>query len=111
DAWLDDGTDVVVGSSPTLFSAVAAARAAAHRGVPFVMEVRDLWPASIVDLGVIRNRALLAPLEWLELALYRQATGIVTVTEAFRQNLIGRGIAAEKIATIPNGADVSFWQP
>jgi hypothetical protein len=111
DPWLGGDTDVVIGSSPTLFSAVAAARAAAHRGVPFVMEVRDLWPASITELGVIRSRAMLAPLEWLEMALYREASGIVTVTEAFRQNLIERGIAAKNICTVPNGADVSFWQP
>jgi glycosyltransferase involved in cell wall biosynthesis len=111
DPFLRGATDVVIGSSPTLFSAVAAGRAAAFRGVPFVMEVRDLWPASFSELGVISNRAVLAPLEWLEMSLYRAASGIVTVTEAFRQNLIARGVAAESICTIPNGADASYWQP
>jgi glycosyltransferase involved in cell wall biosynthesis len=111
DPFLRGATDVVIGSSPTLFAAVAAARAAAFRGVPFVMEVRDLWPASFSELGVLQNRAILAPLEWLEMTLYRAASGIVTVTESFRRNLIDRGIAADAICTIPNGADVSYWQP
>jgi glycosyltransferase involved in cell wall biosynthesis len=111
DAFLRTSTDVIIGTSPTLFAAVAAARVAAHRNVPFVMEIRDLWPALFSELGVLESRTLLAPLEWLELSLYREAAGIVTVTEAFRQNLIERGIPPEKICTIPNGADVSFWQP
>jgi glycosyltransferase involved in cell wall biosynthesis len=103
--------DVVIGTSPTLFAAVAAARMAKRRGVPFVMEVRDLWPASFSELGVLRNRTLLRLLERLELWLYRRAAGIVTVTEAFRQNLIARGVPAEKICTVPNGADLAYWQP
>jgi glycosyltransferase involved in cell wall biosynthesis len=103
--------DVVIGTSPTLFAAVAAARMAKRRGVPFVMEVRDLWPASFSELGVLRNRTLLGILERLELSLYRRAAGVVTVTEAFRQNLIARGVPPEKVCTIPNGADLAFWQP
>jgi glycosyltransferase involved in cell wall biosynthesis len=102
--------DVVIGTSPTLFAAIAAERAARRRHIPFVMEVRDLWPALFADLGILRNRTLLGALEKLELWLYRQARGIVTVTESFRQNLISRGVPAEKIVTIPNGADLAFWR-
>lgn len=103
--------DIVIGTSPTLFAAVAAAGTAARRRVPFVMDVRDLWPAVFVELGVLRNRQLIWLLERLELALYHQATRIVTVTDAFRDALIERGICCEKIVTIPNGADVSYWTP
>ena len=102
--------DVVIGTSPTLFAAIAAERAAAARGVPFVMEVRDLWPALFAELGILRNKTLLGILEKLELWLYRRATGIVTVTDAFRDNLIARGVPAEKVITIPNGADIEFWR-
>jgi glycosyltransferase involved in cell wall biosynthesis len=103
--------DVVVGSSPTFPAAEAAAWTAASRRIPFVMEVRDLWPAVFTDLGVTRNRTLVRSLEWLELRLYRRATRIVTVTESFRQNLIGRGVAGDKVVTIPNGADIDYWTP
>jgi len=106
-----DKPDVMIGTSPTLFAAIAAATAAALSRRPFIMEVRDLWPAVFVELGVLRNRRLIAVLEGLELFLYRQATCIVTVTESFRSHLIQRGVPAEKIHTIPNGADIAFWQP
>jgi glycosyltransferase involved in cell wall biosynthesis len=103
--------DVVIGSSPTFFAAMAALAAARRHRVPFVMEVRDLWPAIFVDLGVLRNRTVIRALERLEMALYRRATRVVTVTEAFRRDLIARGVPAAKVATVRNGADVEFWQP
>ncbi len=103
--------DVAIGTSPTFFAAMAGASFARRRRIPFIMEVRDLWPAIFVELGVIRNRQLIALLERFEMRLYRQATKIVVVTEAFRQKLIQRGLPAEKIVTIRNGADVEFWKP
>jgi glycosyltransferase involved in cell wall biosynthesis len=75
------------------------------------MEVRDLWPAIFRDLGVLRNETALRLLERWEMSLYRSATRVVTVTDSFRDNIIGRGIPAEKVVTITNGADTDFWQP
>lgn len=102
---------IVIGTSPTFFAAIAAALTGMQFKVPFIMEVRDLWPALFVELGVLRNQKIINWLERLEMALYSQATKVVTVTEAFRRNLIERGIPAEKVHTIPNGADVDFWKP
>lgn len=104
-------SDVVIGTSPTFFAAMAAAYAGFRRRIPFIMEVRDLWPAIFVELGVLKNRSLIRALEYVELTLYRRATRIITVTEAFRRNLIERGVPAEKVLTITNGADVDYWQP
>jgi len=103
--------DVAIGTSPTFFAAMAGASLARRRQIPFIMEVRDLWPAIFVELGVIKNRQVIAGLERLEMRLYRQATRVVVVTEAFRAKLIERGVPREKVATIPNGADVDFWSP
>jgi glycosyltransferase involved in cell wall biosynthesis len=103
--------DVVIGTSPTFFAAMAAAAAGVRRRIPFIMEVRDLWPAVMVELGVLRNRLMIRALERLEMSLYGRATRVVTVTESFRRALIERGIPATKVFTIPNGADVDFWQP
>jgi glycosyltransferase involved in cell wall biosynthesis len=103
--------DVAIGTSPTFFAAMAARSLAKRRRIPFIMEVRDLWPAIFVELGVLRNRRLIRLLERWELALYGQATKIVTVTEAFRRNLIERGVKPSKVFTIRNGADVEYWQP
>jgi len=103
--------DVVVGTSPTFFAAMAAAADAARWKRPFIMEVRDLWPAIFVELGVLRDKRLIALLEKLEWSLYQRSARIVTVTESFRQILIGRGMPPERIVTIPNGADTQYWQP
>ena len=104
-------SDVVIGTSPTFFAAMAAAIEGTRRRIPFVMEVRDLWPAIFVELGVLKNRFLINTCERLELFLYKRAAKVVTVTEAFRQNLIARGIPSEKVVTIPNGADTEYWKP
>jgi glycosyltransferase involved in cell wall biosynthesis len=101
--------EVFIGSSPTLFAAQAAVFAARRYDAPFVMEIRDLWPAIFVELGVLRNRNFIRLLERWEMALYRYAARIVTVTEKFREDLIRRGISANKVATITNGADTDFW--
>lgn len=103
--------DVIIGTSPTPFAALAGLLAAKQRKVPFVLEIRDLWPAIFAEMGIIKNKHIIRLLEWGELWLYRQSTQIVTVTEAFRQDLIRRNIPAQKITTIRNSADTEFWQP
>jgi glycosyltransferase involved in cell wall biosynthesis len=104
-------TEVLVASSPTLFSAVAAFMISRRLGVPFVLEVRDLWPAIFVDLGVIRNRAVIWILERLELFLYRRSRAVVTVTRAFAHDIVARGIDPEKVHVIHNGVDLETFQP
>jgi glycosyltransferase involved in cell wall biosynthesis len=106
-----DNPDVVIGTSPTLFSVMAARRLAMRKKIPFVMEVRDLWPGIFVDLGVIKNITVIKALEAWELWMYRQADMIVTVTEGFRENISQRGIELDKIHTVPNGADLATYQP
>ncbi|HVW03257.1 MAG TPA: glycosyltransferase family 4 protein [Planctomycetaceae bacterium] len=101
--------DVMIGTSPSLFGAVAADISARRFRVPFVMEVRDLWPAAIAGLGVLKNGRVLRMLERIELGLYRRATEIVVVTEAFRRNLVERGVPEDKVHVVPNGADLDFW--
>ena len=103
-------TDVIIASSPTFFSVVSAWLMAVVKRVPFVFEVRDLWPAVFVDLGVLKNRHLISLLEAIEMFLYRRATLIVTVTDSFRQILIRRGIPNRKIITVTNGADIEFFR-
>ena len=103
--------DIAIGSSPTFFAAMAAQTAAWRHGAPSIMEVRDLWPSVFVELGVLRNPYLIRILELWELWLYRHATKVVTVTDAFRLNLIQRGVPVDKVFNVPNGADPEFWQP
>jgi glycosyltransferase involved in cell wall biosynthesis len=103
--------DVVVASSPTLFSALAAWLIARWRRVPFVLEVRDLWPEAIVGLGLMRPGPLVNALERLARFLYHQAARVVVVTEAFADRLVMQGIPRRKLAVIPNGADTRLFAP
>jgi glycosyltransferase involved in cell wall biosynthesis len=98
--------DVVVVSSPTFFSIFAAWVIAKAKKAPLVVEVRDLWPAIFVELGVLTNRQIIWILERLELWAYGQAALVVVVSEGFRENLIRRGVPPHKVVTIRNGADV-----
>jgi glycosyltransferase involved in cell wall biosynthesis len=103
--------DIIVATSPQFFAALGAWLLAALRRKPFVFELRDLWPASIVAVGAMRDSWIIRRLEQLELFLYRRASRIVSVTEAFKQDLIGRGISADKIDVVINGADLQHYSP
>jgi colanic acid biosynthesis glycosyl transferase WcaI len=103
--------DVVVGTSPQIFAALAGWAVAAWKRVPFVFEVRDLWPASIAAVGAMRPSLLLRLVDRVVLALYRRARTIVVVTESFRTELIRRGIAATKIVLVRNGVDHARFFP
>ena len=100
--------DVVVGTSPQFFCAVAAYLFSVLKRAPFVFEVRDIWPQSAIELGVLRNRFVIAALEAIELFLYRRAAIIVPVAESTTPYLLGKGIAREKIVVIPNGIDAGY---
>ncbi len=105
------GVDVVVGTSPQLFTACAAFLVSRLKRIPFVFELRDLWPESIRAVGALKHGRALQVLERLELFLYRKAARIVSVTHSFRQNLIGRGIDGSKISVVTNGVDSSRFRP
>jgi len=89
--------DVVAATSPQFFNAVAGWAVSRCRRIPFVFEIGDLWPAFIVAVGAMRPNLALRLLEKLELYLYRQSSRIAVLTQAFKDNLISRGIDAGKI--------------
>ena len=103
--------DVVVATSPQFFCALGGWALAACRRRPFVFEVRDLWPASIVAVGALRRGRVVRMLERLELFLYRHAAAIVVVTDAFREDLAARGIERGKIHVVVNGVDLTRYRP
>jgi glycosyltransferase involved in cell wall biosynthesis len=103
--------DVIVGTSPQFFTACAAYLAATVKRRPWVFELRDLWPESIRAVGAMGDSATLRMLERIELFLYRKASLIVAVTNAFCDNLIQRGIDPGKIEVVFNGADTGRFKP
>ncbi len=103
--------DTVVVSSPTFFSIASAWLLARIKRARLVVEVRDLWPAIFVELGVLTSRRLIGVLERLELAAYAAADEVVVVSDGFRANLIGRGVPAGKVHTIRNGVTIAAFDP
>jgi glycosyltransferase involved in cell wall biosynthesis len=102
---------VIAATSPQFFSAVGAWLLAAVRRKPFVFELRDLWPAAIVTVGAMKDSLAIRLLEKLELFLYRQAAAVVALTQAFKTNLIQRGISGDKIVVVLNGVDLECYRP
>jgi glycosyltransferase involved in cell wall biosynthesis len=99
--------DVVVATSPQFFAAVAGWLAGLCRRRPFVLELGDIWPASIVAVGAMEQSFLIRMLERLELFLYRHSAAVVALTPRFKENLVNRGIDSNKISIVINGVDTS----
>ena len=96
--------DVVVGSSVHLAAVAAAFLIGARRRVPFVFEVRDLWPRTLIDIGALQERSAVARLlTLLECFLYRHAAMVITLLPHATEYIVGHGIPADKIAYVPNG--------
>jgi glycosyltransferase involved in cell wall biosynthesis len=104
-------TDVIIATSPQFFTTWAGCFLGFVKRKPWVFELRDLWPESIATVGAMQKGKLYSLLESIELFLYRNADLIIPNTPAFKKNLIARGIDENKIHVIPNGANVSLFQP
>jgi glycosyltransferase involved in cell wall biosynthesis len=111
-AWLEQRPDVIISTSPHLFVALAGVLHAALRRIPHVFEIRDLWPASIAATEALAGGSVsLRMLEKLELFLYRRSARILSLTPAFKNDLVRRGIAADKIDVVISGANLELFRP
>ena len=103
--------DVIVATSQQFFTACAGYCLATMKSVPWVFELRDLWPASIRAVGALNESFFLRALSYIEMYLYKKSSLIVPVTESFKQILIDRGIPPSKIEVIKNGASRQEFYP
>jgi len=101
--------DLVWGTSPPIFQSVTAWALARLKRVPFLLEVRDLWPAFAIAVGVLQQPILIHASEWLERFLYRHADQVVVNSPGFIDHLLFRG--AMHVELVPNGADTSMFDP
>ena len=101
--------DIVIGTTPSLFQAFSAFIIASIRRKPFLLEVRDLWPAFAVDIGLLKSPILIRMAEWLEVFLYRKADHIVVNSPAYIRYLINKDVPESKITLVPNGVDVEAF--
>lgn len=104
-------TDLIVATSPQFFTALSGRWLSFFKQKSWVMEVRDLWPESIVSVGAMKKGKIISFFEWLELRLYKSASKIIVVTDAFKSKITSKGIQPDKIAVHKNGANLDFYQP
>lgn len=103
--------DVVIGSSPHLFAALAGYRLAKRWDVPFLFEVRDLWPESMVAAGGRKGIAYIV-FKWIADYLYRHSDGVICLSRGSRTYLNQqRGVRTEKLHFVPNGVDPDAFAP
>jgi colanic acid biosynthesis glycosyl transferase WcaI len=104
--------DVVFTESPPLFLGVAGWAVARRFGAHFVLNVSDLWPDSVRDLGLMQRGPWLDVAERLERWLYRHADGVTAVTDGMRERLIDfKGVPAGRVMFLPNGAEIDRTPP
>ena len=103
--------DVVIATSPQFFCGLAGMLVQAIRRLPFVLEIRDIWPESITAVGAMRRGRAIQALEWLEKKMYASADHIVAVGQGYRDNVLSKASSSEKISVIYNGVDGEAFEP
>ncbi len=100
--------DIVYASSTPLTIGIPALAAKWLRDKKYVFEVRDQWPESVVELGVVKNRFIISILSWLEKLIYHNSSAIVAVSEGMAndiQLLVGK----KPVYSVPNGCDLDIF--
>ena len=106
-----ESADYIVATSGPLFTALAGYVVSAIKRVPFIFDVRDIWPERIYAGTNMKRGTLIKTLEKIEIFLYKKAARIIAVTNGVKNNIISKGIIAEKITVVTNGVDTGIFSP
>ncbi len=109
--WRCQRPDFVFIESPPLFLSLPGVVMSLIWKARIILNVADLWPDSVREMGIIQNNWILRLAERLEKWSYNQAFKVTAVTEGIRQKINAKGIAADKIIFLPNGVDIVLFQP
>jgi len=99
--------DIIIGSSVHLFAVYAAMRLSKRYKIPFIMEVRDLWPQTLIDMGMSKYHPFIILLSSLEKYLYKKSDKIITLLPKANQYIEKLGVDSEKIVWISNGTNLA----
>ena len=105
------GVDVIYATSTPLTVGISAMVIKWFRQKKFIFEVRDHWPATLVELGIIKNKLLIEILSWLEKLIYKNSAAIITVSDGMAEGIRQIAGAGKPIYAIPNGADLDLFRP
>lgn len=102
--------DLVFATSTPLTIALPGLFAALWHGCPFVFEVRDLWPAAPIELGVLRNPVLVAAARQLERLAYRRAAHVIALSEGMKAGVVATGVSSDAVTVVPNVSDTATFR-
>lgn len=103
--------DAIIACSPQIFTGISGFILSKLKKVPFIFEVRDLWPKFAIETGVISNPVIIRLAEFLEKSIYKRADYFIINSPGFNSHLINFGIQQNKIFLIPNGVDTQSFKP
>lgn len=103
--------DVALASSPPILPVFVAWLVCKLKRLPFVLEVRDLWPASAVQMGILKSRLLIGLMGWMERTLYSKSSRIIALTDGIRSDICSRGWPEEKVELVTCGVDFDHLYP
>lgn len=103
--------DVVFATSTPLTIGLAGMKLARHFGVPFVFEVRDLWPDALINFGALRNPLVIWWLRRMEQRIYRAADQIVALSPGMKAHIVRCGVPDARVTMIPNSSDLDLFRP
>ena len=104
--------DVVYSTSPHIFTPLGAIGFAFLKRAPHVVEIRDLWPDSIAGTtGMSRNSLVYKFFQIIEKFIYRTSSQVIVFTDSFKSALTAKGVNAEKVHVVINGANNAMFSP
>jgi glycosyltransferase involved in cell wall biosynthesis len=103
--------DVVFATHTPLTAGLAGLELGRHFDVPFVFEVRDLWPEALVNVGALKNPAGIWWLRRMAKKIYAGATHIVALSPGMKDGIVRAGVPAGKVTVIPNASDLDLFRP
>lgn len=103
--------DIIIATSPQFFCGWAGIITGRLRNVSLLLEIRDIWPESIIAVGAIKNKTIIRFLEWGEIKMYRASRHIIAVGEGYRKQLLARGVSSGRISVVMNGVDSDLFFP
>ncbi len=103
--------EMVFATHTPLTVGLAGMELSRHFGVPFVFEVRDLWPDALINVGAVTNPVVIWWLRRMAHRIYRAAHHIVALSPGMKDGIVRAGVPSEKVTVIPNGSDLDLFRP
>jgi glycosyltransferase involved in cell wall biosynthesis len=106
-----DKPDIIFATHTPLTIGLAGSKLSRHFNVPFVFEVRDLWPEALVNVGALKNPLWIWWLRRMAKKIYSAANHIVALSPGMKEGIVLAGVPEKLVTVIPNGSDLDLFRP